>query len=44
MQDEALTVIGALAVAQGTVKKAVQDNEEKIKNLTTQVLEDILEK
>jgi molybdopterin synthase catalytic subunit len=44
LQDEALRVIGALVVVQGTVKKATQDNEEKLMTLTAQVVEEILEK
>jgi hypothetical protein len=44
LQDEALKVIGALEATQGTMKKATQDNKEKLMTLTVQVVEDILEK
>jgi hypothetical protein len=37
-------VIGALEAAQGMVKEATQKNEENLTTLTTQVVEDILEK
>jgi len=43
LQDEALTVIGALAVAQVTMKKVAQYNEEKLLTMTVQLVEEILE-
>jgi len=44
LHDESLRVIGALAVVQGIMKKGEKYNDEKLTTLTTQVVEDILEK
>jgi hypothetical protein len=42
--EKALRVIGELATTQGMENKATHDTEEKLMNLTTQVIEEILRK
>jgi hypothetical protein len=44
LQDEALRVMGALAAVQGTMMKAVEDNEENLTTMTMQVVEDIFKR
>jgi flagellin-specific chaperone FliS len=43
LQDEALKIIGGLAVMQGMVKQVEKDCEENLVMLMTQVIEEILE-
>jgi hypothetical protein len=44
LQDEALKIIGGLAMTQGMVKQGEKDCEENLATLTTQVVEEILER